>query len=300
MRGVAHYLGLSGGKHRPKGFYAEIDSTLTAGAGLSSSAAFEVLIGGIFNELYGLGRSPVALAVIGQQAENAYYGKPCGLMDQIASACGGVVAIDFKQPDAPAIEQVPFDPAAAGYTLFVVATGGDHANLTAAYGAIPAEMRAVAEFFGKQALRQADYRRLLAKIPALRQSAGDRSILRALHFFQENERVGKQVTALKQGKIDEYLSLVKASRDSSWEQLQNCQRPESPRRQGIALGLALSDAFLAGQGASRVHGGGFEGTIQCYVPTARAAAYRTYMESVFGKGNVIPLRLCPRGVTRVP
>jgi galactokinase len=302
VRGIARFLAERG---RPVGgFWAEIDATLPQGAGLSSSAAIEVLIGFIFNELYGNGRLTLLdLARIGQRAENEYYGKPCGLMDQVASAQGGVVAVDFKDAAKPRIESVRLDPERAGFALFVVATGGDHANLTAAYAAIPAEMKATAAFFGKEVLRDVTQADFLRRLPDLRAKTGDRAVLRALHFFGENDRVAQQAGRLKRRDFEGFLELVRASGDSSWELLQNCQLPETPRSQGVALGLALSRQFLsertANRGAARVHGGGFSGTIQCYVPLAEARAYRSFMETVFGKGSVMPLRLCPRGAMRV-
>jgi galactokinase len=304
VRGVARFLGLGGESRTGGGFHAELDAALPQGAGLSSSAAIELLVATAFNELHLGGETPaVELAKAGQRAENEYYGKPCGLMDQIASGFGGVVAVDFKNSAAPVIEPIALDPEGAGYALFVLDTGGNHAGLTAAYAAVPAEMMAVAAFFGKDALRDVSSARFRRALPALRAKTGDRAVLRAMHFFAENERVAKQASLLGRKDFEGFLALARDSADSSWELLQNCLLPGDPRAQGVALGLALSRSFLekraGGRGAARVHGGGFAGTIQCWVPLPAARAYRAALESVFGERSVIPLRLCPRGAMRV-
>ena len=296
VRGVAAYLREAGGK--VGGFCAQLASRVPAGSGLSSSAAFELLIGTILNTLYNENKfSPLALARVGQRAENDYYGKPCGLMDQVACAQGGVVAIDFKKPDAPVVTSVSIDMKKEGQALFIVVTGGDHASLTAAYAAIPAEMKSVAAFFGKETLSELKCRDIEAALPRLRAKTGDRAIMRALHFFHENDRVRRQVLALHSGDFAHFLGLVNESADSSWELLQNCVHPANPARQGIGLALALSRNFLGREGACRVHGGGFAGTIQCWVPTRRAAAYKKLMDCVFGQGSVIPVNISPTGAT---
>jgi galactokinase len=267
----------------------------------------EVLFGCIFDNLFGDGkRSALELAQIGQKAENTYFGKPCGLMDQTACASGGAVAIDFKDPDAPIVKQIDFDLAAAGYALCVVNTHGSHADLTPDYAAIPAEMKAVAGFFGKQALRDVEPRAVFDRAAEIRKAAGDRAFLRAIHFFNENSRVDAMRALLEEisagsGKFKlraffDFLRLVDESGDSSWELLQNVYSPKNPEEQGISLALALTKDFIAAMpgkspGACRVHGGGFAGTIQVYIPQDCLDAYRAKMEAVFGAGALTVLRI---------
>jgi galactokinase len=278
---------------------------------LSSSAAVEVLLARIFDNLFGGGkRSALELAQIGQKAENVYFGKPCGLMDQTACASGGAVAIDFKDPEKPLVRQINFDPAAAGFALCVVDTRGSHADLTADYAAIPAEMKAVAAFFGKTVLRELDAETVLAHAAEIRKTAGDRALLRAMHFFDENRRVDAMLSALekmnaahltdgKQQAMGSFLEIVNQSGDSSWELLQNIYSPKNPSQQGVSLALALTKEFLAGAGACRVHGGGFAGTIQAYVPLDALNAYRARMEAFFGAGSVTVLRIRPVGAAEL-
>jgi galactokinase len=287
------------------------------GSGLSSSAAVEVLIARIFDNLFGKGkRSALELAQIGQKAENVYFGKPCGLMDQTACASGGAVAIDFKDPEKPLVRQINFDPAAAGFALCVVDTRGSHADLTADYAAIPAEMKAVAAFFGKTVLRELDAETVLAHAAEIRKAGGDRALLRAFHFFDENRRVDAMLSELekmnaapspgevpspgeKQKALGAFLKIVNQSGDSSWELLQNIYSPKNSCEQGISLALALTKGFLAGAGACRVHGGGFAGTIQAYVPLDALDAYRARMEAFFGAGSVTVLRIRPVGAAEL-
>jgi galactokinase len=307
LRGVAAEFAAHGVE--AGGFTANADSAVPPGSGLSSSAAIEVLFGSIFNSLYGNGRfNALQLAQFGQHAENDYFGKPSGLMDQAACSFGGVIAIDFEHPDAPKIEPVAFDPERAGYALCIAATGGSHADLTADYAAIPDEMGAVARFLGKNSLRDADLAGLLARVPELRKEAGDRAVLRSIHYFNENARVTAMKDALERlngGNGDvfsEYLRLVSESGDSSWELLQNIFSPANPARQGIALGLALTREFLkthTTSGACRVHGGGFAGAIQAYIPLGKLPAYRDFMEAAFGKGSVTRLRIRPLGAVEL-
>jgi galactokinase len=264
-------------------------------------------MGRIFDCLYGQGnRSALELAQIGQKAENLYFGKPCGLMDQTACASGGAVAIDFADPSAPLVREIRFEPEKAGFILCVVNTRGSHADLTPDYAAIPAEMKAAAAFFGKETLREVEEDALRGRIGELRGALGDRAVLRSLHFFSENRRVLGMEAALaevnaaqdlpgKQEALGRYLALVNESGDSSWELLQNIYSPRNPQAQGVALALALSRGFLAGQGACRVHGGGFAGTIQAYIPRDALEPYRREMEKVFGEGAVTPLRIRPAG-----
>ncbi len=307
VRGVAR--GLADRGVAIGGFDAAMDSTVLPGSGLSSSAAVEVLFGTILADLAGAGLGSAAarekgidaveLAKIGQYAENRFFGKPCGLMDQTASAVGGVVAIDFALPSAPAVRSIPFAFAKAGLVLCVVNTGGSHADLTADYAAVPAEMKAVASFLGKAVLREVDPALLVERGPAIRAALGDRALLRALHFAAEDARVPAMVAALERNDVAAYLGLVRASGDSSWRLLQNLYPPEAPHEQGLPLALALSERFLAGEGAVRVHGGGFAGTIQAYVPLARFEGWKALMESYFGPGSVHPIGARPLGTLRL-
>jgi galactokinase len=308
------------------GFSANADSTVLPGSGLSSSAAVEVLLGRIFDSLYGGGtRGALEIAQMGQRAENGYFGKPCGLMDQAACAFGGAVAIDFGDAEHPAVTRIGFDPAAAGYAVCVVDTRGSHADLTPDYAAIPGEMKAAAAFFGKETLSELDRETVLAGAAELRGVCGDRSLLRALHFFDENRRVDAMAAALKKMAATEdaaghaagqsghaaffdYLDLVNESGDSSWELLQNVYPPANPAAQGLGVALALSrDCFrkqgLRGAGrdrcACRVHGGGFAGTIQAYMPLDALGVYRRRMEAVFGEGAVTALRIRPLGAVEL-
>ena len=292
VRGIAASIVRRGGKIG--GFTASTSSRVLKGSGLSSSAALEVLVGSIFNELFNDGRfSPVDLAQIGQEAENNYFGKPCGLMDQTACAVGGAVAIDFADPERPEVEPIAADFASAGYTLAVVDSGGDHADLTPDYAAIPAEMKTVAAALNAEVLRDADEESFIAAIPSIRESTGDRAVLRALHFFNENKRVGEMVDNLKTGNIEAYLEGVRSSGDSSYRFLQNVFSPRHTAEQAVSLALALTERFLDGTGASRVHGGGFAGTIQVFIPTSRFSDYVSFMERYFGKGSVVPLSVRP-------
>jgi galactokinase len=286
------------------GFAANAASTVLPGSGLSSSATVEALLGRIFDGLYGGGnRSALELAQIGQIAENAYFGKPCGLMDQIACASGGAVAIDFGDPARPLIRQVRFEPEAAGYALCVVDTHGSHAGLTAEYAAIPAEMKAVAGLFGKEVLRELSLEQVLDRAAEIRRAAGDRALLRAVHFFNENQRVEALLAALENNDLKRFLDLVNRSGDSSFELLQNIYSPKQPAEQALSVALALTRNFIAteagGAGACRVHGGGFAGTIQAYMPLDRMAAYRRRMEGLFGAGAVTELRIRPVGAAEL-
>ena len=298
IRGVASRLAELG--YEVGGFKGCVTSNVLRGSGLSSSASIEVLIGSLFSHLYNDGRIPsVALAVTGQFAENTYFDKPCGLEDQLACATGGIIGIDFRDPAEPAIERIPFNFLDHGYSLIVVDTGGTHDDLTADYAAIPTEMRAVAAAFGKTACRDISRDQVLGDIPRLRTIAGDRAILRSLHFFADNERVERQVGALKTRDIGGFLAAVRESGSSSWRLLQNCWSPHMTA-QPVPVALALSEIFLAGEGASRVHGGGFAGTIQAFVPKGRAQEYVGYMEGVFGPRSVTPLRVRNEGTIEVP
>ncbi len=300
IRGIAHRLNELG--YEIGGFKAYVQSDVLPGSGLSSSAAIEVLIGTIFNYLFNHGEIPgETIAQAGQFAENEFFGKPCGLMDQMACAVGGIVAIDFKNPRAPQIEKIPFDLARQGYRLLVVDTGGNHADLTEDYAAVPNEMKAVAKALGKSVCREVTMEEWLEHVAELRRTVGDRALLRAYHFIRENARVAEQVRALKEGDFSRFLKLINDSGHSSFRWLQNIYTTQNPREQGLSLALALSEDFIQtiGEGACRVHGGGFAGTIQAFLPTAGVADYTRRMESVFGEGCVKVLTIRNTGSVAV-
>jgi galactokinase len=299
IRGIAARFVQLG--HAIGGFQACIAGDVPVGSGLSSSASIEVLLGTILNALFNeSGIAAQEIAIIGQHAENVYFGKPCGLMDQIASAVGGIVKIDFAEPKSPRVEKVDFDFAAAGYNLLVIDTGGSHADLTEDYAAIPREMRRVAAQFGREVCREISEPELFSRIAELRAGAGDRAILRALHFLQENRRVDLQVEALQQKDIKGFLRLIEESGNSSFRWLQNCVSNRAVAEQGIPLALALAEGFTGkGEGACRVHGGGFAGTILVFLPQARVDEFRAFMESVFGSGCVKILRVRSQGSREV-
>lgn len=292
VRGIAARFKELG--YKTGGFNAYISSTVKRGSGLSSSASIEVLIGKIFARLYNEGNEPsaVELAKIGQYAENVYFGKPCGLMDQTACAVGGVISIDFKDTANPKVEQVQLDLASLGYCLAVVDTGGNHADLTEDYASVPKEMKAVAAEFGKEVLRDVSMDDIIANAGTLRKKLGDRAVLRAIHFINDNKRVGKQIQYIKSGDFDSFLKCVCESGDSSWEYLQNCMTVKNPSEQGITLALALTREYCKGfRFASRVHGGGFAGTIQAFLPISEFDGYCSAMENVFGKNCVTKLSI---------
>ena len=293
IRGVA--AGFANLGCRLEGFDAYVTSTVLPGSGLSSSAAFEVLMGTVINALFFEGRATAEqIAAIGQYAENVYFGKPCGLMDQMASAVGGLVAIDFADPEKPEVRPVDYDFAACGHALCILDSGADHADLTAEYGAIPAEMGAIAGFFGKEVLSQVEEGAFFAAIPQLRRACGDRAVLRALHFFGETRRAKTQAEALERGDFPGFLELVKESGRSSWLYLQNVTVPGAAD-QSLALTLAVCQDALEGRGACRVHGGGFAGTVQAFVPLEILDAFRARMESVLGEGRCHVLNIRPQG-----
>ncbi len=300
IAGVINGLRLRG--YATGGFDAYTTSSVLKGSGLSSSAAFEDMVGTIENHLYNGGRIDyVELAQISQYAENRFFGKPCGLMDQVACAAGGIVFIDFADPASPQVERVDFDITGAGYCLCIVDTGGNHADLTADYAAVPAEMKSVAAYFGRDCLREVDESRVLSAIPALREACGDRAVLRALHFYDENCRVAYQREALKHGSLDAYFAAVTASGRSSFCYLQNVFTTANVREQGLSLALCLAERFFGSgvSGAWRVHGGGFAGTIQAYVPEARVADFRGLMDAVFGAGACTVLHIRSDGAVRL-
>lgn len=282
------------------GFEAYMTSEVIVGAGLSSSASFEVLVGTILSYLYNEGKVPmVEIAKIAQYAENKYFGKPCGLMDQCACAVGGLITIDFMDPKAPVVQAVDLNFDDFGLNLCIVDTKGSHADLTHEYAAVPAEMKAVANFFGKDVLRDVDVDAFYELIPAVREQAGDRAVLRALHFFHENERVREIVQALEKEDKEGFERGILASGNSSFKYLQNVFAASDPANQAVSLALAISEEALEGKGVSRVHGGGFAGTIQAFVNTDDVQAYKEKMEKVFGEGSCHVLKIRPEGGTIV-
>ena len=294
VRGVAaqfHEMGC-----QVQGFDAYCESTVLPGSGLSSSAAYEVLIGTILNGLFFDGRvSQPEIAMIGQYAENVFFGKPCGLMDQTASAVGNLVTIDFFDKNAPVIEPVDFDFASCGHALCIIDSQASHADLTDEYAAIPGELKAVCAHFGKEVLTQIDEKDFYAQIPTLRKECGDRAVLRAIHFYQENARVPQQVAALRAGDFDTFLNLVKQSGYSSYMYLQNVIPAGYKEHQDVAVSLALCEHYLQGRGAYRVHGGGFAGTVQAFVPLDRLESFQSGMDDALGKGACQTLSIRPWG-----
>ena len=299
VRGVAarfRQLGFNAG-----GFRVCVTSDVSVGSGLSSSASFEMLVATILNSLYNAGAvDELLMAHIAHYAENLYFGKPCGLMDQIACAVGGIVKIDFDDPGKPKIEKLVFRYDAYGFRLLVVDTGGNHADLTEEYASIPREMKAVAAHFGKEVCRQISKADVLNNIAELRTRVGDRAVLRALHFFEENERVDLEAAALLSGDLPEFLKQVRESGTSSHKWLQNCVAFPAAAQQAIPLALALAERYLrASGGACRVHGGGFAGTIQVFLPSPAIADFRAVMEAAFGAGCVKVLHISPYGSEEV-
>lgn len=282
------------------GLEVHVRSDVAPGSGLSSSAAFEVLLARVLNALFCGGRlSPIELAQISQRAENVYFGKPCGLMDQMASSVGGLVFIDFADPAHPAVRQAAFDFAHCGYTLCTLDSGADHADLTDEYAAIPEEMRRVARVFGKDVLREVDEAEFYAKLKAAREAAGDRAVLRAMHFFDENRRVQQQVQALERDDFEGFLAGVRDSGRSSWMLLQNVVPAGSREHQQMALALAACEKQLAGRGACRIHGGGFAGTLLAFVPNDALTSFRANMEAVLGEGRCHVLSIRQAGGVRL-
>ena len=281
---------------RVGGFDAYCMSTVLPGSGLSSSAAYEVLIGTIINSLFFDGKvSQPEVAMIGQYAENAFFGKPCGLMDQTASAVGGLVTIDFGKKDHPDIRSVDFDFSACGHALCIIDSGADHADLTDEYAAVPGELKCICDHFGKEVLTQVAEDDFYAAIPQLRRKCGDRAVLRGVHEYQENRRVTAQVAALESGDFDGFLKLVKESGYSSWMYLQNVIPAGYTKHQDMAVALALCEKYLTGQGAYRVHGGGFAGTVQAFVPFELLDSFKTGMDKALGEGACHVLSIRPQG-----
>lgn len=298
VRGVAAAFDQRGAKLQ--GIDTVVHSTVLPGSGLSSSAAFEVLFGTIFNELFFGGKlSAVEIAQIGQYAENVYFGKPSGLMDQMASSVGGMVYIDFKDPAAPYVEKLDFDFAKAGHALCIIDSGADHADLTDEYAAVTRELKEICSHFEKEVLREIPEQEFVQNIPALRGKVPDRAILRAIHFYQENRRVQKQVEALKENNFDKFLELVSESGKSSWMYLQNITPTGAVEHQDVAVALAMCDLFLCGRGAYRVHGGGFAGTVQAFVPLDMLEQFKANVDAAIGNGKCHVLNIRVQGGIQV-
>ena len=278
------------------GFNAASASCVLAGSGLSSSAAYEVLIGTILNHLYNDGKvSAVDIAKIAQYAENVYFGKPCGLMDQMASSVGSFITIDFKDPSEPVINKVEFDFASCGHALCIVDTGGSHADLTDDYAAVRGEMENAAGVFGKNVLRDVDESEFMAHIKQVREASGDRAVLRAIHFYNENKRAVAEVEALTNNDFDTFKDIVIESGRSSYMYNQNVYTTKAPQEQGLSVALLLCEEMLKGKGAWRVHGGGFAGTIQAFVPNDMLETFRSTIEAVYGEGTCHVLSIRPFG-----
>jgi galactokinase len=301
MRGIAARIRVLG--YEVGGFNTYISSTVGMGSGLSSSASVEVLLATIINHLFNNGRIPMLeIAKTGQYAENHYFQKPCGLMDQIACGFGGIVSIDFTVPEKPTVRKIAFNFSDHGYCMMVVSTGSDHADLTDDYAAITREMRLVAELFGKRTCRELSLPLIIEQADRIRLEIHDRALLRAYHFLTENERVREQVEALQQGDMPRFLSLVQSSGDSSARWLQNSFSTKFPEKQPVSVAGALTEYFFRTMegGAYRVHGGGFAGTIQVFVPECDGKAFVDFMERRLGKGSVTPLYIRPLGSIHIP
>ena len=299
VAGMAHAFSKAG--HAIGGYDAYSCTEVLKGSGLSSSAAFEVTVGNILNHLYNGGSvDNKEIAKYAQFSENVYFGKPCGLMDQMACAVGGFVYIDFEDNQHPVVESVDFSLSDAGYALCIVNTGGNHANLNDDYASVPAEMKAVAEHFGKETLRGLTEADIVGAALELRSKVGDRAILRALHFLRENNRVVLASDALKGKELDRFLEIITASGRSSFQYLQNVYTTQNVGEQGLSLALAVTDGALSGKNAAfRVHGGGFAGTIQAFVKKEDLADYVKLIDSVFGEGSAMPLNIRPAGAIRL-
>lgn len=298
VRGVAAKIAELG--HTLCGFDAYVTSNVLSGSGLSSSAAYEVLIGNILNHLCcGGALNPVEIAKIGQYAENVYFGKPCGLMDQMGSAVGGAVAIDFHDPASPVVRRADYDFSASGHALCIVDTASSHGDLTDDYADITREMGAVAAYFGQKFLRDVPEADFHAALPALRASCGDRAVLRALHYYEDDRRAVEEAEALAAGDFPRFLALVNASGLSSALHLQNTWSISNPRQQAIPVCLAVGRELLEGTGAIRVHGGGFAGTIQAFVPNDKLVSFKSGMESLLGPGKCHILHIRPQGGIKI-
>ena len=294
IRGVADGFQQRG--YMVGGFDVYMTSNVLQGSGLSSSAAFEVMIATILNHLYHDGQmDPVVVAQIGQYAENVHFGKPCGLLDQMACSVGGYIAVDFYDPSKPIVEKIDFDFTRSGYTMCIVDTKGSHADLTDEYAAVPKDMKSVAACFGKEVLRQVPARDFYEKMGELRGNVSDRALLRASHFYEENIRAQQMAHALRIGDFQLFLRLSQESGQSSYMYLQNVYTCKDPQNQSVSLALCTAQRLLRGQGSCRVHGGGFAGTIQCFVPNEQVEEFRCKMEKITGEGTCHLLSIRPVG-----
>lgn len=280
------------------GFDAYITSNVISAAGVSSSAAFEMLLCSMLNVFFNDNKMDVvAYAHVGKYAENQYWNKSSGLLDQMACAVGGLITIDFYDPQNPVVEQIPFDFGSKNHSLIIVNTGKGHADLSADYSSVPQEMKKVAEYFGKEVCAQVKEEEVIANLAKVREYAGDRSVMRALHFFEENKRVEAEVAALKEDRFEDFLSEITASGNSSWKWLQNCYTTADVQEQGISVALALTELFIAekGRGACRIHGGGFAGVIMAMLPNDLVDEYVEYIEGALGQGNAYRMSIRPYG-----
>ncbi len=298
VRGVCKKIADMG--YKIGGFDAYTTNDVLKGSGLSSSAAFEILIAFILNSYYNDEKIDAkTMAIASQYSENEYFGKGSGLLDQLSCAYGGIISIDFKDPTDPVVEPLPFDFASTGYSMVITDTRCDHADLTGDYDAIKGEMQAVSRYFGKQHLREVQYSEFYAALPDLKNKLSERALIRAFHYFDENKNVEKLADALKHNNFDEFLKIVNRSGASSYRFLQNIYSDKNPTSQGMSLALCLSEHLLCGKGASRVHGGGFGGTMQAYVPNEMVDEYVKEMESVFGSGCCYLLKIRNIGPVKV-
>jgi galactokinase len=297
IRGIAYKLKKSG--HSLGGFNGYMTSNVMIGSGLSSSASMGVLIGTIFNSLFNQNKiPPLEIAMIGQYAENNYFNKPCGLMDQVTCSVGGIITIDFKNPQKPKVKKIDYNFNSCGYSVLIINTGGSHANLTDDYAAVQSEMKKVARKLGGEVLRDISQKDLLKNLSRIRSHTGDRSLLRALHFLQENQRVTAEVEALGKNNFTRFLDLVTESGNSSFKFLQSCYSPKNLNHQSIPLALALTEIFIkniGGKGACRVHGGGFAGTIQVFLPHKQVKAYQQFLSPFLGKDAIWELQIRSMG-----
>lgn len=292
IRGIAARFNKLG--YNTGGFNACMFSDIKIGSGLSSSASVEVLIASIFNKLFNNSCiSPEKIAQIAQFAENYYFNKPCGLMDQLTCSCGGILAINFKDPESPEIKKINFNFSKSHYSILVVDTGSNHADLTDDYSSIPLEMKNAAHQFDKNTMGDISEKQFINALPQIRKKIGDRAILRAIHFIQENKRVDRQIIALENNNFTEFLKLISESGNSSFKYLQNCYSNKNIIKQSIPLALALTENFIkkTGSGSCRVHGGGFAGTIEVFLPDAHIQPYKKIIEPVFGKNSVMKLQI---------
>ena len=284
------------------GFNAYITSNVISAAGVSSSASFEMLLCSMLNAFFNESRMDnVAYAHIGKFAENKYWDKASGLLDQMACAVGGLITIDFVEPMTPVVQKIDFDFKAQNHSLIIVQTGKGHADLSAEYSSIPEEMKKVAKYFGKDVLAQISEEKVIQHLPEIRKFAGDRAVLRALHFFEENKRVEAEVAALKEGRFNDFLENITASGNSSWKWLQNCYCNETPDEQSITVALALTKLYLdkIGRGVCRVHGGGFAGVIAAFLPKEETEGFTKYINKALGEGSAYVMHIRPQGAVKV-